>query len=383
MKSFITTNKHIENISEIEIKEILCYDLNSIINENVVIFDIKNFEDLAKIAYKAQSINRACLLLNNFEIETLDKLAIDFKKNTSFIKDIKDLIKNKTFKVECERLGNHDFKSTDVEIEIGKILFDELKKNKTNNKTEYDNPEVIFYFFINQNKVYFGLDFSGFDLSKRQYKIFNHNESLKGNVAYSLLRLADFDKKKCLLDPFMGSGTILIEAALYVSNFPVQYYNKNKLSFTKLIDSKKIFESEDKKIKKIKKAEIYGYDYQMRYLEASKKNAKLAGIDKIINLSKCEIEWLDTKLKKNSIDFIITDPPRYSKNRNEKDFEKIYNELFYQSDYILKKNSFITILGKENSLLYKASEKHNFKIVKKYLISQGQEIFNVLCFTRK
>ncbi|MEM3374479.1 MAG: THUMP domain-containing protein [Candidatus Woesearchaeota archaeon] len=388
MKAFITTNKYLEKISEIEIKELInCQNFE--IYESVVSFDIKNYVELAKITYYSQSINRACLLLEKFKIEENKEINNLFKKIEKKIEEInflnlKELINNKSFKVECERHGNHDFKSTDIEILVGKKLNNIFKDINIKNNVDYDNPEVIFFFYIYNEYCFFGLDFSGFDLSKRQYKIFNHPESLKGNVAYSLIRLSEFKKNDFLLDPFMGSGTIVIEAALYATGFPVQYYNKDKLAFTRLINTK-LFDKEKEKIENIKekKTNIYGYDYQMKYLKAAQKNAKLAGIDKTINLSRCEIEWLDTKIKEKSFDFIITDMPRYSKNKPEKEYEKLYDEFFYQAKYILKNKGRIVLLTKENEILKKSSEKHNFKIVNKYFVSQGQEVFDVFCFEKE
>jgi 23S rRNA G2445 N2-methylase RlmL len=188
----------------------------------------------------------------------------------------------------------------------------------------------------------------------------------------------------------MGSGIIVIEAGLYASNFPVQYYNKEKLAFIKLdffksYGQEKFFKEEDAKIidKKSSSGKVLGYDSQMRYLQATQKNSKLAGIGKLIDLSRCEIEWLDTKLDKASVDMIITDPPRISKNRDEKKTIKLYNELFYQGDYVLKKKGTITLFGRWHEEIEKAAEKHKFKIIEKHALYQGKECFDVLIFKRK
>jgi 23S rRNA G2445 N2-methylase RlmL len=195
----------------------------------------------------------------------------------------------------------------------------------------------------------------------------------------------DVDGKKIIIDPFMGSGIIVIEAVLDVLNFPVRYYDKEKLFFTKLDffkkQRKKFFEDQDKK-KLDKKTNIYGYDAQLRYLKATLKNSKLAGINIKMNLSKISVEWLDTKFEKNSVDVIVTDPPRYGLNRNISKLKKTYNELFYQAEYILKKSGLIVIITRNFKLLEESAKNHKFKITEKYTLSQGKDTFNIIIFKR-
>jgi putative N6-adenine-specific DNA methylase len=366
--AFITTNKGAEGIAALEASE-LAKSSKIVKLETVVKFDFKDLLDLCKVSYKAQAINRAALLLSEFKVDrSIEATVENFRKSIEKTKLSDWLDKDKTFKVECQRHGEHDFHSTDIEIEAGKAISRTVKLDL---KTDFDNPMVMFYLYIYGENGFFGVDFSGFELSKRQYKIFNHPESLKGTTGYFLVREAGYDKKKVMLDPFIGSGIIVIEAALFASDFPVQYYNKNKLSFTKLDFFRK--HGQDKFFKAID---------QLRFLKASQKNAKLAGIEKSMSLSRSEIEWLDTKMEKGSVDLIVTDPPRMSKNKDSKKMEKLCNELFYQAEYILKKSGSIVLITNNTVMLEAAANKHKFKIIKDYTLNQGKEIFRVLTFKR-
>lgn len=377
-KGFVITNKGAEHITALELKELVnCKNIVS--KETVVKFKLKDLIDLCTICYKAQSIFRAGLLLAEFNIDNSLEKSVNSIKTQLDKLDLSNWIKN-TFIVKCERIGKHDFHSVDV---AGKVANDIIKKHK-HLKTDFDNPDIIFYLYIYNNKGYFGIDFSGFELAKRQYKIFNHPESLKGVTGYSIVKESGFTKDKVLIDPFMGSGVIVIEAALHASNFSVQYYNKDKLFFTKFDFFKpienKFFKEHDSKIL-TKKINIFGYDFQLRYLKASQKNAKLAGIEKNLNLSKINVDWLETKFEKHSVDCIVTDPPRVSKHKDIMKLKKTYNELFYQAYFLLKKNGVIVLLTKDRDILIEIAEKHKFKIKKSYLLNQGKEIFNVLKFT--
>ncbi len=386
-KGFVVTNKGAEEVCSLEISELIkCRNIEE--KETVVIFQFSELIDLCSLCYTAQSINKGVFLL--FEMDIVSSIEENIEKIKEEIKKLELkywISKEKAIKVECERYGEHDFKSVDIEIETGKLILEKIKKDfGFEQKTDFDNPDIKFFFYIYEKKGYFGIDFSGIELSKRQYKIFNHPESLKGTTGYVLARRAGFKKNLSILDPFMGSGIIVIEAGLYVSKFPVQYYNKEKLAFSnfeffKKQGSDKFFRLHDSKIKK-SKMKIYGYDMQMKYLKATQKNAKLAGVDKFLNLSRCEIEWLDTKIEKNSIDLIVTDPPRFSKHRPDKNLEKTYKELFYQADYILKRKGSITVFIRDYELLENAAKKHNFKIQKKYSLNQGKESFNIITYVR-
>ena len=78
-----------------------------------------------------------------------------------------------------------------------------------------------------------------------------------------------------------------------------------------------------------------------KYVDFLKKNAKIAGVDKHINFSRVELEWLDIKFKKESIDRIITNPP-ISKNAN---LDKVYNEFFSDKTAHLFGRTFPVILA--------------------------------------
>ena len=107
----------------------------------------------------------------------------------------------------------------------------------------------------------------------------------------------------------------------------MKFFNRDDIS--------SIFENIDRKIKK-DNFSILCYDPFLRNTIAARKNAKIAGVDKTIKISRVDIEWLDTKIKENSIDIIASYPKELTDN-NKDDVKKIFNELFYHADYILKK----------------------------------------------
>ena len=382
MKTFVTTYQGFEDVVASELINFGAYNIKK--NLGIVTFDLKNIIDLCKITYKAQSINRSVLLLNEFKI---DKNILSSVKNfvDSKIPSLNEWCFD-SFKIDTKRLGEHDFNSIEISSFISKLIIKKYKEENNHDiNADFKNPKLIFYLYITQDKGFFGIDFGGIDLAKRQYKIFNHPEALKGITGYYLLKEAKYTKDKILIDPFMGSGVIPIEAAILSSNHAVQFYDKDKLIFTRYPFFKSFedsfFEKIDKKIDKSKQ-KIFGYDFQLRFLNATQKNAKLAGIGKSLNLSKIDVEWLDTKFEKNSVDLIVTDPPRSGKHKDLEKLKKTYTELFYQAQYVLKKKGKVVLLARDDEIMTTCAKIHKFKLGKKNIIFQGKEKFFVLSFVR-
>ncbi len=357
MKGLIIANEGVEDISALEIKELLNLD-DVDIRKKAVLFEIKKLKDLAFLCYRAQSPKRIIHLLGETRVsDNLEDTIKNFEKILNY-KELADYIDNKVIRVDCERIGKHDFKS----IDISKNIADYLIKKGYNN-ISFKNPDIIIYVFINNKKAYIGIDFSG-DISKRYYKIFNNSKSIKGNTAYCLLRKAEYSKGKTLIDPFCRSGEITIEAALFSHEMVVQ----NKFPFLKFLDFGLSKEIPGKKSNE--KISIYGYDSMERNIIAARKNSKIAMVDKLINLNKADLSWIETRHDKESVDCIVTRLPETSKYKKEEAICKVYKEFFEKSYKILNKNGKIALISKNVELIKK--EKGKLKIVKELIIQSGK-----------
>ena len=144
------------------------------------------------------------------------------------------------------------------------------------------------------------------------------------------------------------------------------------------IDFEEFFKDVDNNIKKTK-ANINCFDHMFKYVDYSKKNAKIAGVDKQINFSRVELEWLDIKFKEKSIDRIVTNPPT-SKNA---DLDKIYNEFFYQCEYILKNDGTVSLITRLPDFVKKHAEKHNFLASKEKEVWSGEQLLKIMIFKKK
>tara|TARA_B100000315_G_scaffold69879_1_gene63682 strand:+ start:391 stop:1524 length:1134 start_codon:yes stop_codon:yes gene_type:complete len=372
MKGFLTTHKGMEDIAALEVSELI--NKKSKINETCIVFDIKNYEDLFKLCYKSQSSIGVYYLLCEFDF---DDIFDDFYKNLEKI-DFKEwLNKNIQFRVKCIKINNEKLSTPEIEKKLGEIIIDHIqKKYAYKQKVNLDDPEIIIFVCLTQKKCYVGIDFAGFDVSKRSHNILTHPSAIKGTIGYSLVRLSEYNKKEALIDPFSGSGTIPIEAALFASNFPLNFFSKEKFIFLKFnrfkeYDFKKLFEKIDKEIS-ADKLKIYNIDSSMNYLNYAKKNSKIAGVDKKIGFSRMNIEWLDTKFDKGQIDKIVAKMP----SLQQKESNEIYNEFFYQAEFILNNKGKIVLIGDKDQIK-KFSSKYKFKISNERSVFSGKKEYEI------
>lgn len=370
------TDKGIEKIALLELDEIIKSKGRA--EECAVLFDCKDYDELFTFCYKSQSIKRVLLLFGSFNFKNHEELVAKTGECLKKIK-LKDwLDKEKTFRVECERIGKHEFGSQSIEEAIGEIIIKQAKQElKFKPKASMKSPDTGVYVYIKNSKAYLGIDLIGRDLSKRNYRIFTAPGIINANLAYALVRLSSYQpgKKQKFVDVFCKSGVVCIEAALFAANLSVNYYSKD-FAFKKLKpfakkDWEAFFKSIDSKAK-LEKLDITGSDPVLRNLEASKKNAKLAGVDKLINFSRIDIEWIDTKKDERSIDIVASRIACPSKHTREAEISKLYKELFYQLEFVVKKKGKLAFLTENTSLLKEMVTK-DFKITAEDELWAGEQ----------
>ncbi|MBU4456254.1 MAG: hypothetical protein KKA65_02020, partial [Nanoarchaeota archaeon] len=139
-----------------------------------------------------------------------------------------------------------------------------------------------------------------------------------------------------------------------------------------------LFSSLSEDFSKIKREDlqIFAFDALMPNVRSTEINAKLADINKQIKFSKCDLDWLDTKFDKESVDKIIT----VIFTSEEKDALKEFKELFYQADYVLNKKGKLLVATQKKDLLLKQAEK--FKLEKEVKVTIGGLDYSVLVLNR-
>lgn len=170
-------------------------------------------------------------------------------------------------------------------------------------------PQVMFDLYINQNVCTISINTSGSPLFQRGYRETTGLAPLNEVVAAGLLRMSGWDRKTQLIDPFCGSGTFLIEAALMACNLPPQlerhhFAFKNFKSFdTDLWNS--IRDGVDTRIRELP-CEIVGWDISDEMVLKSRRNLRGLPIGRFIKVRQGDFK--DVKGIENG-GTIITNPP--------------------------------------------------------------------------
>jgi putative N6-adenine-specific DNA methylase len=356
IKALILTNKGLEQISKEEIEDI--FEVKILDVKPGIVFIECTREQLAEITYYGRTFNKTIEIMSEFDATDIEQI----KKN------IPEFENKGSVNISCDREGDQEFTSFEVQQEIASMF----KSRELD--VQHKGAKYPYFILVRGSKCYFGLDYAGVDLGKRDYRIFLGRESLRGNIAAALLDFAEYDCEDVLLDPFCKHGVVPIEAALLANDMSVHKFCQDKLAFSNFSDI------EVKDIDGDNKPDITAIDSQFNNISAAKKNAKIAGVNKLIRFSRQDIEWLDIKFEPKSINKIVTMPVQPSAV-NEKRIDKIYVEFFERMNEILSEDGTIVLCMKQGVDVVKKHAKE-FKIIKEHIVMQGKEELRVLVLTR-
>lgn len=171
------------------------------------------------------------------------------------------------------------------------------------------------------------IDTSGVGLHKRGYRIGQGEAPLKETMAAALILLTNWKPEHSLIDPFCGSGTIPIEAALIGQNIAPGFnreFASEEWSFIKRKHWETAFEEAEDKANYDQKLDIIGSDIDHNLIKIANKNAIEAGLADLISWKQMQVKDLFIR-KENG--YIIGNPP-YGQRLGDKDaVAKIYQDL--------------------------------------------------------
>lgn len=186
-------------------------------------------------------------------------------------------------------------------------------------------PQVVFDLYIKESQVTISLNTSGAPLYQRGYRTEVGEAPLNEVTAAALIRLSKWDRKSTFMDPFCGSGTLLIEAALLASGIPSNidrqhYAFKNFIGFDSAMWEK--IQSEAIKTCKGFDFEILGSDVDSDMMMMAKRNLRGLPIGRFVNVTSNAFQ--DVK-KPSDHGTIVCNPP-YGERMGD-GIEEMYQEL--------------------------------------------------------
>lgn len=179
--------------------------------------------------------------------------------------------------------------------------------------------------FLMKDIVTVGIDTTGISLHKRGYREVSGKAPITETLAAALIMLTPWRKDRILVDPFCGSGTFPIEAAMMAANI-APGMNRSFLSekWDNLIAKKNWYDVIDEANDMIcddVEVDIQGYDVDSSVIKIARRNAREAGVDHLIHFQERDVKNLNHPKKYG---FIITNPPYGERLEDKKDLPDLY-----------------------------------------------------------
>ncbi len=211
------------------------------------------------------------------------------------------------------------FSGSAIQSIVKKAIVERMKQTYRVSRFEEDGDEYPIRVFIFKDVVSIGLDTSGTSLHKRGYRQLVGKAPISETLASALLMLTPWNKDRVLVDPFCGSGTFPIEAAMIGANIAPGMNREFTANSWMKITPKKIWTNAYEEAKDLVKhgieMNIQGYDLDGEMVKCAMANAKAAGVDKYIHFQARDVK--DLRNPKH-YGFIITNPP-YGERLEEKE----------------------------------------------------------------
>ena len=211
------------------------------------------------------------------------------------------------------------FSSSDIQSIVKKAIVERLKQQYKISWFEESGSEYPLRVFIYKDEVTLALDTTGESLHKRGYRKLTGKAPVSETLAAALIMLTPWRKERISVDPFCGSGTFPIEAAMIGANIAPGMNREFTAENWKNIISKKawyeaVTEASDL-IRDDVDMDIQGYDIDPQVVRIARENARAAGVDHLIHFQQRPVSELRHPKKYG---FIITNPP-YGERLEEKE----------------------------------------------------------------
>lgn len=210
---------------------------------------------------------------------------------------------------------------------VKKAIVERMKDVYGVERFEESGSEYTVKVSLLKDVVTVTVDTTGTGLHKRGYRTNPVAAPIKETMAAAMIMLTYWNENRLLVDPFCGSGTIPIEAAMIASNIAPGLNRTFASEGWSFID-KGIWSEERKRaygeIKQFEKLKIYGYDIDEKALKASMENSEAAGVDHLISFKKVDVKKM-AAFEDEGI--IITNPPYAQRIGDRDELEKIYRAL--------------------------------------------------------
>ena len=220
------------------------------------------------------------------------------------------------------------FSPSDIQSIVKKAMVERMKREYDLTWFPEDGASYPVRIFLMKDEVTVTIDTTGESLHKRGYRKMTSKAPITETLAAALIMLTPWHADRILVDPFCGSGTFPIEAAMMAANI-APGLNREFISeeWTNLIPKQlwyDVIEEANDMVHTDIKVDIQGYDIDPEMVEFARKNAQLAGVDHLIHFQARPVSKLSHSKKYG---FIITNPPYGERLEEKKALVPLYTEI--------------------------------------------------------
>lgn len=301
----------------------LGYEIESVEDGKVTF--IGDAEAVCRANIFLRTAGRILIRVGKFKAETFEELF----QGTKAIPWEEYIPKNGKFWVaKATSIKSKLFSSSDIQSIMKKAMVERMKQKFHTEWFSEDGESYPVRVFIYKDEVVVGLDTTGESLHKRGYRKLTSKAPIAENLASSLISLTPWNKDRILVDPFCGSGTIPIEAAMKAANIaPGMNREFTADKWENIIDKKLWYEAIDEANDLMDvniETDIQAFDIDGKIVKAARENARLAGVEHLIHFQERPVIQLNHPKKYG---FIITNPPYGERLEDKASMPPIYKEI--------------------------------------------------------
>ena len=220
------------------------------------------------------------------------------------------------------------FSPSDIQSIVKKAMVEKLKQSYKIDWFPEDGTSYPVRVFLNKDEVMVTLDTSGDSLHKRGYRLQTSKAPITETLAASLIMLTPWRGDRILVDPFCGSGTFPIEAAMMAANIaPGMNRDFTAEEWTNFIPKQLWYDTvkeAEEMVDMDVEVDIQGYDIDPDVVKAARENAKRAGVDKLIHFQQRAVADLSHPKKYG---FIISNPPYGERLEEKSALPELYTQI--------------------------------------------------------
>lgn len=284
--------------------------------------------DMEAICYAnifLRTAERILLKVGRVHAETFDEL---FEKTKALPWEEYIPRDGKFWVAKATSIKSRLFSPSDIQSIMKKAMVERLKTVYHQEWFEESGASYPVRVFFMKDEAVIGLDTSGDSLHKRGYRLLTSKAPITETLASALILMTPWNRERILVDPFCGSGTIPIEAAMIAANI-APGMNRSFLanSWDNLIPKKLWYGAADEAAEMMDtqiSVDIQGYDIDGSIVKAARENARRAGVEHLIHFQQRPVSELSHPKKYG---FVITNPPYGERISEKEQLPQLYREI--------------------------------------------------------